>query len=545
VIQQINNNATGLSDLSGPASPDTLLALWLYNALDGETPAPSSTDTASLAATAPQASNAALTLKCGTSAAENLYTYLYDPVADVDLGSFDAADFDVAKPTFILIHGLHEGSSAMSGIANSLRERGNVIVVDWEVGAKISTGLAFSITQCRSTTGYNGPRLAGLVAGNLLRSELSGFAKQLNLDTTTVIMRDAGVEVALSMLRGWGGRAGATWLNPPSSGNGSLIREARSFFDPDRSMALVAPSSPTDALVSEVQQMGWDAVCVAKYPEIRPKSTKEMKEERNQTLVVYDSSLDMASLDMAVISRQTLATEAVDCSETVPLRPEIDEVEPTDPDQKEIVQEQVRVVTSWDPNEKEAWTQYAMPGDVVRWTIYFENLAAATAPAQEVFINDQLPAELDGSSVRLLEVGFDTYVIPFNAPSTLAAIQESIIIPDYRPEVTDKLEVRVDATVVVETGMLNWVFTTLDPQSGYYPEDPLAGFLPPNDSSGRGDGYVIFEVRIKPDVALGTQIDNEADIIFDTNAAINTGIERVIVGSEPASHNLYVPKLAR
>jgi uncharacterized repeat protein (TIGR01451 family) len=215
-------------------------------------------------------------------------------------------------------------------------------------------------------------------------------------------------------------------------------------------------------------------------------------------------------------------------------RPALDDEQPEDPNSTNVQEDRILSLNSWDPNEKEAWVQYAMPGEVVRWTIHFENMDTATAPAQEVFINDQLPAELDWSSVRMLEAGFDRYSIPFTARGSATTLRESIIIPDYRPEVTQTLEVRVDAFINPQSGALNWAFTSLDPRTGDYPEDPLAGFLPPNDGTGRGEGYVIFEARILPDVPLNTPVHNEADIIFDTNPPINTGVETVIAGPDPA-----------
>ncbi len=54
------------------------------------------------------------------------------------------------------------------------------------------------------------------------------------------------------------------------------------------------------------------------------------------------------------------------------------------------------------------------------------------------------------------------------------------------------------------------------------PEDPLTGFLPPEDGTGRGQGHVSFLIRPKVNVALGTRITNTANIVFDTNEPIAT-----------------------
>jgi hypothetical protein len=94
------------------------------------------------------------------------------------------------------------------------------------------------------------------------------------------------------------------------------------------------------------------------------------------------------------------------------------------------------------------------------------NLATAAAPAQEDSIYDRLPTQLDWSSVKLVEVDFDTFVIIPDIPSNLATAQASISVDDYRPEVDSLLEVAADAQVNVQTGSLRWVFTTLDPDTG-------------------------------------------------------------------------------
>ncbi|HOH31115.1 MAG TPA: hypothetical protein PLC40_15660 [Candidatus Hydrogenedentes bacterium] len=60
-------------------------------------------------------------------------------------------------------------------------------------------------------------------------------------------------------------------------------------------------------------------------------------------------------------------------------------------------------VGSWDPNEKTSAAGLGDPvtqrfiasGDTVEYMIFFENLSTAAAPAQEVFVTDALPPELD------------------------------------------------------------------------------------------------------------------------------------------------------
>ena len=63
---------------------------------------------------------------------------------------------------------------------------------------------------------------------------------------------------------------------------------------------------------------------------------------------------------------------------------------------------------------------------------------------------------------------------------------------------------------------------SIDPLTGELPEDPLAGFLPPNDETGRGESRITFEIDPRPGLADGTTITNQAEIVFDTETPIVT-----------------------
>jgi hypothetical protein len=52
----------------------------------------------------------------------------------------------------------------------------------------------------------------------------------------------------------------------------------------------------------------------------------------------------------------------------------------------------------------------------------------------------------------------------------------------------------------------------------------LAGFLPPNDPTSRGEGFVSYRVKARPALSTGTQITALANIVFDSNDPILTNI---------------------
>ncbi|NVN96728.1 T9SS type A sorting domain-containing protein [Candidatus Nomurabacteria bacterium] len=63
---------------------------------------------------------------------------------------------------------------------------------------------------------------------------------------------------------------------------------------------------------------------------------------------------------------------------------------------------------------------------------------------------------------------------------------------------------------------------SVDPIKDTLPEDPIAGFLPPNDSIGSGQGSVSFSINLKNGIDNGESISNRASIVFDNNDPIVT-----------------------
>ncbi|MGI0149348.1 MAG: DUF7619 domain-containing protein, partial [Thermoplasmata archaeon] len=179
-----------------------------------------------------------------------------------------------------------------------------------------------------------------------------------------------------------------------------------------------------------------------------------------------------------------------------------------------------RIRTSHDPNAKygsqQDETRFVSGDEPLRYTILFENMETATAPAQEVVIHDQLDvANLDLDSFSFGPIAFgDRRVVP------IPGVREFTQDVDLRPD--QDLLVRIDARLDRTTGLVTWRFTSLDPATGELPDDPLAGFLPPNVNPPEGDGAVAFTVRYKDDWPTGAEVCNRANIFFDANAPILT-----------------------
>ncbi|PYS58735.1 MAG: hypothetical protein DMF74_22960 [Acidobacteria bacterium] len=91
---------------------------------------------------------------------------------------------------------------------------------------------------------------------------------------------------------------------------------------------------------------------------------------------------------------------------------------------------------------------------------------------------------------------------------------------DLRPE--KQIVLRITGKLDAATGLLTWRFNSLDPVTGGQPQDPQAGFLPPNVHSPEGQGGMLFTVKPKTGLATGTEVRNKARIVFDVNAPIDT-----------------------
>jgi RHS repeat-associated protein len=149
------------------------------------------------------------------------------------------------------------------------------------------------------------------------------------------------------------------------------------------------------------------------------------------------------------------------------------------------------------------------------YTIRFENEAQANAPAQVVIVTEQLDPNLDWSTFQLGDFGFGNLVLHVPAGS---------IFYSTRIDVRATLHVFVDVTGTfdVTTGLARWVFNSLDPHTLDVPDDPLAGFLPPNQSAPEGEGFVSYTVSPRASLGTGTVIRARGTVIFDDNAPVDT-----------------------
>ena len=152
-----------------------------------------------------------------------------------------------------------------------------------------------------------------------------------------------------------------------------------------------------------------------------------------------------------------------------------------------------RIIRPGDPNEivgpdgfgEENWL---LSNSTLPYTIRFENQASATAPAQVVTITHPLDSDLDLRTFRLGDFGWSG--ISFDVADNAAFYSQRLDLTASNGFLVD-----VAAGIDIASKQAFWTLTTIDPSTGEIPEDPSIGFLPPNNDTGIGDGFVNYTIR--------------------------------------------------
>ena len=176
---------------------------------------------------------------------------------------------------------------------------------------------------------------------------------------------------------------------------------------------------------------------------------------------------------------------------------------------------------SYDPNEMVGPAgvgaeRFVKPGEQMDYLIYFENQTNATGAAQDVYVTLPKDAGLDWSTFELGEVVFGE-----NIDTTLSGAydgESTYALPGTNWSVRTTVEHTADA--------VKWHLRIVDATTAdNYPVDAYAGFLPPNDDTGRGEGHLRYRVKVKDGATPGSVIRASAVIEFDPlngNAPIET-----------------------
>lgn len=175
---------------------------------------------------------------------------------------------------------------------------------------------------------------------------------------------------------------------------------------------------------------------------------------------------------------------------------------------------------SRDPNQKTGPHGYGPDrlvgvDQLLGYKVEFENDSTATAPAQVVTVMDTLDTHLNPSTFQLTGIGFGDNFIMVPPHSQYFATTIPMTYNDVA------FEVQVESGIHLSTGEVYAHFYSLDPQTGL-PPAVNTGFLPPEDGTGRGQGYFTYRLFADSDTPEGTRIPNVAHITFDFLETIAT-----------------------
>ncbi|GIW05946.1 MAG: hypothetical protein KatS3mg060_0751 [Dehalococcoidia bacterium] len=194
-----------------------------------------------------------------------------------------------------------------------------------------------------------------------------------------------------------------------------------------------------------------------------------------------------------------------------------------DPNFGPAVTSRIRWLASRDPNDiigptgtnpatERGFFGFLAEEQALRYTIRFENVANATAPAATVTITQQLDPDLDWTTFQFVDYAF-------GGTARLTSGGQVFVT---RLSLNPDLDVQITGRFDPATGLLVWVFESLDPVTGQIPENPLLGFLPPNRQPPEGEGSISYHIKMKPGLLSDTRFDAQARIYFDVNAPIDT-----------------------
>lgn len=186
---------------------------------------------------------------------------------------------------------------------------------------------------------------------------------------------------------------------------------------------------------------------------------------------------------------------------------------------REEREKDTRSIGSMDPNAIYGPTgvgaaRFVNKTDRHTFLVTFENVDTASASAQIVKVESALdPHIYDLSTFEFgnVTIGTEYYRVPKGRKEFVLDLPPTDRLP---------LRVRVNAALDTLTGIINWQFYSIDPNTGDLPL--LAGVLPPNVNYPDGEGSVSYSVNLRQDIGNAVEMKNSALIFFDDNEPIQT-----------------------
>lgn len=196
----------------------------------------------------------------------------------------------------------------------------------------------------------------------------------------------------------------------------------------------------------------------------------------------------------------------------------------------------VDVYIPGDPNEitgyiAESGSHY-MTSDImtINYDIEFENdPEIANSSAHVIIVENQL----DTTKFKLDSFMPKEIVISGNKVDVDGA-QSFVKTIDLRPRIDALAELRCEYNI--ETGLVKWIFKSLDPMTMEVTDDIMRGILPVNHDGTSGIGNITYSIDLLRKFPDNTEISNIASIVFDNNDPIVTPVwTNIIDNTAPVS----------
>ena len=173
----------------------------------------------------------------------------------------------------------------------------------------------------------------------------------------------------------------------------------------------------------------------------------------------------------------------------------------------------------------------------VYYTIEFENdPKIANAAAHTIVVKDTLDtSRFDLSTFRAKSIKLGSKVTELNGEKSFS--NKTI---DLRPAVN--VVAQVSLSLDEQKGIATWTIESLDPLSLKPTLYAYQGVLPVN-TNGNGQGEVSFDIKLKPGMSDGDELNNRAGIVFDDQPTILTPTwTNIVDGVLPVSRITEVVK---
>ncbi len=196
---------------------------------------------------------------------------------------------------------------------------------------------------------------------------------------------------------------------------------------------------------------------------------------------------------------------------------------------------QSNAVNACEPNEirgylAESGSHYMMQEiQNITYEIESENDTTATAAAHTIIVRDTLDVnKFDVASLATSRVTIGDKVMDLHGENSF------IYTLDLRPDLYVIAQIQQECDL--ETGVVVWTITSLDPMTMEPTIDPNQGALPVN-YNGEGIATFTYNINLKETFPDGTEISNRVGIIFDQEEVIMTPTWTNIVDAiKPISH---------